>query len=235
MSDEKPCGPCPETECLDVTDDEAAALKSLYVRMLDKPPRPCEPSAAAATGRPSVATVVSPLVRHAACEDEGKSPRSLLQRFDELVTAALDSRTAGTSDSANDKAALPDAKLFRKCRSVPAGRLNTALYGIDVERTVVGAPAERDELTDAVDSLLKAEAACKHSGAVHAAEMAARSQPEAKHAEDAARIGAKAYTTADEGKTGGLNCEYPVVVVGYVGCTRPPAQRVFNEDNPCSG
>lgn len=232
-SPDKFCGPCAETECLEVTEDESAALKSLYARMLDRPAAAtvtCDGGPAAAVAAPS------PLARRAACataEDDVR-PRSLLQRFDELMAAALDSRTAGTSDSANDKAALPDAVLFAKCRPLPAGRLNTALYGIDVERTVVGAPVERDGLSDAVDALLKAEAACKHSGAVRAAELAAMAQPEAKHAEDAARIGAKAYTTADEGKTGGLNSEYPVAVVGYVGCTRPPrAGAAKRDDEKC--
>lgn len=229
-ADDKFCGPCAETECLGVTEDDTAALTSLYARMLDN-------SAAAGAGPSAAATVrtaASPLARRAACADAGGAPSaaplSPLQRFDELMAAALDGRTAGTSDNANDKAALPDAVLFAKCRPLPAGRLNTALYGIDVERTVVGAPVERDGLSDAVDALLKAEAACKHSGAVRAAELAAMAQPEAKHAEDAARIGAKAYTTADEGKTGGLNSEYPVVVVGYVGCTRPPRADAARRD-----
>lgn len=211
---------------MEVTDGETDALKTLYERMLD----PCNFGVADEAAGPSDERCArppmpaTPYVKSAACDRDAAGngePPSLLRRFDALVTAALDSRTSGSSDSAYDQAALPDPVLFTKCKAMPPGTINTVLCGIDVERAVQGPPAEPDGLLDAVDALVKAEAGCKLGGAVRAAEMAAMAQPEAKHAEDAARIGAKAYAAAAKGeKPGGSTSETPVEVVGYVGCTR---------------
>lgn len=207
------CHPCAAAECLEVTDGEAAALKTLYQRMLDKQPEPpvCGPV------KPT-----APYDKSDACLPDGSE--SVLKRFDALMTATLDSRSpGGAGPGADDKAVLPDPVLFAKCSVTPAGSVNTSLYGLDVERAVMGPPAERDGLVEAAESLMKAEAACKHGGAVRAAEIAALAQPEPKHAEDAARIGAKAYSAAATGgKPGGSTVETPVEVVGYVGCTKPP-------------
>lgn len=216
------CHPCAVAGCLEVTDGEEAALKTLYQRMLDKQPEPpaCGPV------KPT-----APYDKSVACKPVGSE--SVLKRFDTIMQATLDSRSpGGAGPGADDKAVLPDPVLFTKCSATPAGTLNTSLFGMDVERAVIGPPAERDELLDAAESLLKAEAACKHSGAVKAAEIAARAQPEARHAEDAARIGAKAYSAAIKGgKPGGSTTETPIEVVGYVGCTKPPPEVV--KDKTC--
>jgi len=178
----------------------------------DAPPKPtvaeemaAKDAAAEACGRP-----------------KGVSP---LKHFDVQMMATLDAKAVTTADTGtSDKATVPDPILFAKCKAIPAGTINAVLYGMDVERAVTGRTAERDGLQDAADWLLMAEAACKHSGAVHAAQVAAQVQPEPKYAEDAARIGAKAYTAAARGdRPGGSTSETPVEVVGYVGCTRPPA------------
>jgi len=160
---------------------------------------------------------------------------SPLKHFDVQMMATLDAKAVTTADAGtNDKATVPDPILFAKCKAVPPGTINAVLYGMDVERAVVGRPAERDDLKDAAEWLLMAEAACKHSGAVHAAQVAAQVQPEPKYAEDAARIGAKAYTAAARGdRPGGSTSETPVEVVGYVGCTRPPASDSAPKRNAC--
>jgi len=204
-----------------VTEEECVALRTLYDRMLDKDSNEvlntteCGPSAA---NRP-----LEPLDRAIACRE---TPMSLLKRFDNLMTTMLESRAAVPSDPAHDKAAVPHPVMFSRCRAPGPGTVNATLYGMDVEQAVLGTPAERNELLEAADALLRAEAACKHGGAVRAAEIAALAQHEPKHAEDAARIGAKAYSTppANE-KPGGASTETPIEVVGYVGCTRssPPS------------
>lgn len=216
------CRPCAEVECLDVTECEVDALKSLYERMLDPDDQVAEQSAGPSDPRCARPPMPgTPYARPPPCDSDAVAATPL-QRFDALLTAALESRTAGGSDSVYDRAALPDPVLFARCKALPAGAINTTLCGIDVERAVQGAQADRDELHDAVDALMKAEAGCKHGGAVRAAEIAALAQPEAKHAEDAARIGAKAYAAAAAGDKPGSSAgtEMPVEVVGYVGCTR---------------
>lgn len=203
------CGECADTECLKVTDGETAALKELYERMLDQPdctPRPQRP----------------PNSRPAGCEEQANDALSSspLKRFDANMKTLLDDRVA--TASADDKATVADPVLFKRCQAAPAGAINSSLYALDVERAVLGPPAERDGLFDAAQSLLLAEAACKHGGAVRAAELAATRQPEPKHAEDAARVGANAFTAAAKGeKSGGAAVDTPVEVVGYVGCTKP--------------
>lgn len=204
---------------MDVTDCEAAALKALYQRMADeRPSLDCDPPR-----KPTVEEAMATKeAAEAACDRApGMSP---LKYFDKQMMATLDSKMVTTSDAGtNDKATVPDPILFAKCKAIPAGTINAVLYGMDVERAVTGRSAERDDLQDAAEWLLMAEAACKHSGAVHAAQVAAQVQPEPKYAEDAARIGAKAYTAAARGdRPGGSTSETPVEVVGYVGCTRPP-------------
>lgn len=213
------CGPCPEnTECAEVTNDECVALESLYVRMLDKDP--CVEAELAECSSSAVDRTPKPLDKATACRE---TPVSLLKRFDELMMAVLESRAAVPSDPAHDKAAVPHPVLFSRCRASGPGTINASLYGLDVERAVLGPPVERDELLEAANALMKAEAACKHGGAVRAAEIAALAQHEPKHAEDAARIGAKAYTTPPTSdKPGGSTAETPIEVVGYVGCTKPP-------------
>jgi len=75
--------------------------------------------------------------------------------------------------------------------------------------------------------LAAAEAHCKHSGAVEAAELAVQVEPARHLAEVAARFGAQTYSGgivgggADDcsGGSGGDNT--PVVVVAYVGNTFP--------------
>lgn len=220
------CRPCADPECLEVTECEVDALKSLYERMLDPDDQvadlAAEPSGPRCARPPMPGT---PYARPPPCDADGgpaAAAATPLQRFDALLTAALESRAGGGSDSVYDRAALPDPVLFAQCKTMPAGAINTTLFGIDVERAVQGAQADRDELHDAVDALMKAEAGCKHGGAVRAAEIAALAQPEAKHAEDAARIGAKAYAAAAAADKQGssIGTEMPVEVVGYVGCTR---------------
>lgn len=212
------CGPCKDTECMEVTECEAEALKVLYQRMADERPSvDCDPPR-----RLTAAEVTA--AADAAAEACGRPDMSPLKYFDRQMTAALDARLPSTGDtSAQDTATVPNPVLFVKCKPMPPGTINAVLYGMDVERAVMGAPAERDSLLEAAEWLLMAEAACKHSGAVRAAEIAATVQPEPKYAEDAARVGAKAYTAAARGdRPGGSMSETPVEVVGYVGCTRPP-------------
>lgn len=213
------CGPCKDTECMDVTDCESAALKALYQRMADERPSvDCDPPRKPTSAE---ARAAKDAAEEACGRPLGVSP---LKYFDVQMMATLDSKLVTTADAGtNDKATVPDPILFAKCKTIPAGAINAVLYGMDVERAVTGRSAERDGLRDAAEWLLMAEAACKHSGAVHAAHMAAQVQPEPKYAEDAARIGAKAYTAAARGdRPGGSTSETPVEVVGYVGCTRPP-------------
>ncbi|VVC39915.1 Hypothetical protein CINCED_3A002938 [Cinara cedri] len=229
------CSPCAKIECMEVNDDESVALKTLYERMLDH--RPCGPDSEAANadcgaapcgGREPAPPPALPYDKTADCTVD--KSKTVLKRFDTLMMAALESRTAGATD-ANDKGTVPDPILFRKCQNLPPGTLNSALYGMSVERAVLGPMAEEDKLLAAVDDLMMAEAACKHSGAVMAAQEAARAQPEPKHAEDAARIGAKAYNAANmNDKPGGSSAETPIEVVGYVGCTKPPKDYVPPKD-----
>lgn len=236
------CRPCAEPECIDVTECEVEALKSLYERMLDPDDQVAEQSAGPSDPRCARPPMPGrPYARPPPCDsDVAGAAATPLQRFDALLTAALESRTAGGSDSVYDRAALPDPVLFAKCKAMPAGAINTTLLSIDVERAVQGAQADRDELHDAVDALMKAEAGCKHGGAVRAAEIAALAQPEAKHAEDAARIGAKAYAAAAASDKSGSSAgtEMPVEVVGYVGCTRscsPPLPGECAKNNSVNG
>lgn len=213
------CGPCPETVCSEVTKDENDALKTLYQRMLDKKPG----EALAAAAEASAALAAPSHDRADVCEvDElTKKGVSVLKRFDVLMAALIESRQTGLMF--NDLKTVPHPLLFSRCKEVPPGSLNTMLIGLDVERVVKGPPADDNDLLDAVDALLQAEAGCKHSGAVHAAEVAAKAQPEPRHAEDAARIGAKAYSITSTGaKPGKSNAETPIEVVGYVGCTKAP-------------
>lgn len=214
------CGPCKDTECMDVTECESAALKVLYQRMADeRPSADCDPPPKPSKEEERAAKDAA---EEACGRPKGVSP---LKYFDVQMMATLDAKALTTADmGTSDKATVPDPILFAKCKAVPAGSINAVLYGMDVERAVTGRSAERDGLQDAADWLLMAEAACKHSGAVHAAQMAAQVQPEPKYAEEAARIGAKAYTAAARGdRPGGSTSETPVEVVGYVGCTRAPA------------
>lgn len=238
------CGPCPETECIEVSDGESDALKTLYKRMMDNQQK-CEAETPGAVTkdcgpnaglRPPPATMPpTPYEKSPACDEI--TSLSVLKRFDTYMTTVLDSRSGGAMDggkAAHNKATVPDPVLFAKCEATPPGSINTMLYGLDVEQAVVGAPAARDELMEAALSLLKAEAACKHGGAVKAAEIAALKQPEAKYAEDAARIGANAYTSAAKGdKPGGMEAETPVEVVAYVGCTKP--RPTTAADDKCVG
>lgn len=223
------CSPCPEVECAEVTEDETTALKTLYKRITEKPADDAERDSTVkgCVGGPRLP---KPLEKSVACREKQKV--SVLKRFDDLIESELESRV-DTSDLARDAAAVPDPILFKKCRDKPPGAHNSTLYGMDVEKAVVGPPAERDEMLDAIESLLKAEAACKYSGAVRAAEVAAIAQPEAKHAEDAARIGAKKYTAVQGAKSDGVMAETPVEVVGYVGCTRPPPVVVKANETKC--
>lgn len=227
------CGPCAETECTEVTDGESAALKTLYQRMLNH--EPCGADSAAANDDCGVAPggrgpVPPPQLPYDKSDCIADKSATLLKRFDTMMQAALDSRTQGATD-ANDKATVPNPVLFSKCQGTPAGSLNTTLFGMDVERAVLGPLAEEDKLLAAVEDLMTAEAACKHSGAVRAAEKAAVTQLEPKHAEDAARIGAKAYNAAAKGdKPGGSSAETPVEVVGYVGCTKPSKNATPKKD-----
>lgn len=229
MSSSEFCGPCAETECMEVTECESDALKTLYQRMADERPSvDCDPprKLKGAEARAAADEAAE------ACGRPGVSP---LKYFDVQMMAALDARAVSNADtSANDKATVPDPVLFARCKAVPAGAINAVLCGMDVERAVTGRPAERDAVQEAAEWLLMAEAACKHSGAVHAAQVAAIVQPEPKYAEDAARIGAKAYTAAARGdRPGGSTSETPVEVVGYVGCTRPPATDNAPKRNAC--
>lgn len=242
--DKEYCGPCPKTECTEVSDGESDALKTLYKRMLDNQQKcvaetpeavtkDCGPDAGL---RPPPGTMPpTPYEKSPACDVI--SSLSVLKRFDAYMTSVLDSRSGGAMDggkAAHNKATVPDPILFARCEAAPPGSINTMLWGLDVEQAVVGAPAARDEQVEAALSLLKAEAACKHGGAVKAAEIAALKQPEAKYAEDAARIGANAYTSAAKGdKPGGMEAETPVEVVAYVGCTRP--RPTAATDDKCVG
>lgn len=211
------CGGCADSECAAVTDGESAALRALYERMLDRNPSSrggCAESAE--QPRP-------PADRR---RDDSKpaaaaSLSSPMKRFEADMNTLLDGRTARRS--ADDAAAVPDPVLFRRCGVATAGPVNSSLYGLHVERAVAGPPANRDALFDAAESLLLAEAACKHGGAVHAAEIAATRQPEPKHAEDAARAGANAYAAAGQKPGADNSADTPIEVVGYVGCTRPRA------------
>lgn len=213
------CGPCPETECAEVRDDETVALKTLYERMLDKKPG----EAIAAAAEAAAAAAAPSHDKSDVCEPDEltRAGNSVLKRFDVLMTAVLESRTTGLMF--NDLKTVPHPMLFSRCKEVPPGSLNTTQFGLDVERAVLGPQADQNDLLDAADALMQAEAGCKHSGAVRAAEVAAQAQPEPRHAEDAARIGAKAYTTTSKGgKPGKSTAETPIEVVGYVGCTKSP-------------
>lgn len=218
---------CNPLECASVSSDEVSALKTLYDRILDDK-GPCEMPTLNCSGNKKPA----PATSAAQAFDRGKTcskEPSVLKRFESNLTLLLDSQEK------NDEKMPPlpggDPALFDGCERTPAGSVNASVFGLDIERAVLGTPAEIDQLLEAANELVMAEALCKHSGAVRAAEDAARAQPESKYAEDAARIGAKTYKAAVSGKKPGTRFmgETPIEVVGYVGCTKPPADK--SEEN----
>lgn len=82
------------------------------------------------------------------------------------------------------------------------------------------------DLTEAVEKLAKAEAACHFAGAVRAAEEAAAAAPP-ELAEEAAAAGARDFhaeiTDTFHDTTG--DGEKPIQVLGYIGITRPKKPR----------
>jgi len=252
------CGPCKETvECEEIPEEDAEyqALTELYDRMFCSRGDACCPADVGSdafgplhqkdaerghcqcllTSSPVDAPQETPTAAHDYCADPASLCNSPLKRADRLLTAAMLRQRkdgAGGAAAEGDVKHLTDAvPAFKSCKARKPGAINSALFGLDLEQWMSAATAGdgRDEgAKRAAYDLAAAEAHCKHSGAVEAAELAVHVEPARHLAEVAARFGAQTYSGSGVGGGGADDCSggsggdsTPVVVVAYVGNTFP--------------
>lgn len=238
------CGPCKEIEsCEDIVegeDEEYEALTELYNRLFDPP------TAAACCPRKEDDDDDCDEKREGRCECPLMSPppprfvppatvdycpdrmlnESPVRRADRQLSALL-KRRKGNVDEGDVKHLIAKEDGHKACVHHKPIMLNSAMFGLDLEHwmaAATGGDGRDDNARRAAYHLAAAEAYCKHSGAVEAAERAVHIEPAGHLAEVAARFGAQTYTKThtDGDETGEDNRdESPVVVIAYVGNTGP--------------
>lgn len=118
-----------------------------------------------------------------------------------------------------DPSAAPTTSKYTSLRLT-----RSSTSGVDIAERLRSAPDT--ELTEAVEKLAKAEAACHFAGAVRAAEEAAAAAPP-ELAEEAAAAGARDFRAevTDMFRDTGGDKEKPIEIIGYIGITRPKKPR----------